>query len=68
MTSKKQPDYITDTHLEYLDDLRDSGVVSMVLASPYIQREFGITRYEANRILLYWRESFLERKHTHAGD
>jgi len=33
-------------------------------AGPYIQENFGITRYAANRFLLKWMETF----HSHTGE
>ena len=53
-----RPDFVTDEHLEYLDDLRESGVTNMFGASPYIQNQFGISQKEARDILMYWMESF----------
>tara|TARA_R100000458_G_C8247999_1_gene225487 strand:+ start:305 stop:490 length:186 start_codon:yes stop_codon:yes gene_type:complete len=45
-------------HKEYLDDLRESGVTNMFGAGSYLQDEFGITKYDANRILMTWMENF----------
>lgn len=53
-----RPDYITEEHLEYLDELRESGVTNMFGATPYIQKEFGVDRNEAINILKYWMETF----------
>jgi hypothetical protein len=64
MTNKEQPDYITDEHLTYLDDLRESGATNMFGASPYLQETFDLTRHDANRVLTYWMETFESR---HAG-
>jgi hypothetical protein len=47
-------------YFEYLNELRDSGVTNMFGASPYLQQEFGLTRYEAKDILLAWMNSFKE--------
>jgi hypothetical protein len=57
----EKPTYCTDTHLEYLDDLRDSGVTNMFGAGAYLQKKFFINRAEAKEILLYWMESFETR-------
>jgi hypothetical protein len=57
----ERPAAVTDDHLEYLDDLRDSGVTNMFGAGAYISDEFGETRNVANKILSYWMESFDER-------
>jgi hypothetical protein len=60
----------TDTHHElptqvavdiFLDTLRKSGESNMFGAGPYIQERFGITKYDANRFLVKWMETFEER-------
>ena len=45
-------------YFDYLVTLRDSGVTNMLAAGPYLQREFGLSRYEAKDILLEWIDSF----------
>ena len=47
-------------YFSYLDVLRETGVTNMFGASPYLQQEFGLTRYEAKDILLAWMNSFKE--------
>lgn len=59
--SIEKPEIVTDEHLEYLDDLRDSGVTNMFGAGAYVEREFGVSRKEASLIVGYWMESFVER-------
>lgn len=59
--SIEKPEIVTDEHLEYLDDLRDSGVTNMFGAGAYVEREFGVSRKEASLIVSYWMESFVER-------
>jgi len=46
---------------EFLDELRESGVTNMYGASPYIREAFDVTRYEANRLLAKWMETYSER-------
>ena len=46
---------------QFLDDLRESGKTNMYEATPYIQKKFNITKYEANRFLIKWMETFKER-------
>ena len=53
-----RPDYVTDEHLEYLDELRDSGQTNMFGATPYIQDEFGLDANVSRKILKYWMETF----------
>jgi len=43
---------------EYLNDLRESGVVNMFGAAPYIQKEFDVSRKEAMKLLFYWMKQF----------
>lgn len=58
---KERPEIVTDEHLEYLDDLRESGVTNMFGAAPYVQECFGVSRTESRTILTYWMETFEER-------
>jgi len=46
---------------KFLDDLRNTGVTNMYGATPYIQDIFGITKYDAQRFLITWMETFKER-------
>ena len=45
----------------FLDWLRMTGNTNMFGAVPYIQENFGITKYDANRFLVKWMETFGER-------
>jgi len=45
----------------YLDNLRESGKTNMFGASPWIQEAFEMNRYDANRFLVKWMETFGER-------
>ena len=45
----------------YLDVLRESGVINMFGAAPYLQDEFDLDRAEARKILVEWVETFGER-------
>jgi hypothetical protein len=58
-----RPDFVEDEHLEYLDELRESGVTNMWGAGAYLQDAFTIeSRKVAGKILTYWMKSFGERK------
>jgi uncharacterized protein YciI len=57
MTGKK----MTNEHKDFLNALRDSGVINMFGAGAYLQREFGISRQKAKTILLEWMKSFNDR-------
>ena len=57
-----RPTVVEDSHLTYLDDLRESGVTNMFGAGEYLERTFSeLNRGEAGTILGYWMESFGER-------
>jgi len=58
----KRPDIVKDEHLAYLDDLRDSGVVNMWGAAPFLANTFdGLNRDSANIIFDYWKDTYSER-------
>ncbi len=57
----ERPSIVDDEHLEYLDDLRESGVTNMFGAGPYLSREFGLDDDDARTIVAYWMRSFRER-------
>lgn len=61
MTEETRPAVCTDEMLDYLDDLRESGVVNMFGAAPYVQEEYDLTRADARAVLLYWMHTFSER-------
>ena len=47
----------------FLDILRESGLTNMFGAGQYLQDRFGVTKYDANRFLVKWMETFGERHH-----
>jgi len=58
----ERADFIEEEHLEYLDDLQESGVTNMLCAASYVQNEFAIlSKCESKEILKYWIESWTER-------
>lgn len=58
-----RPDFLTDEHLEYLDNLRESGVTNMFGARPYVARAFpDLTQEQAGKVLGYWMDTFSERQ------
>jgi len=48
-------------YLEYLDDLRDSGVVNMWGAGSFLEDAFGLSRREARDVLLNWMDTYTQR-------
>ena len=48
---------MTQEHEEYLDNLRDSGVVNMFRATAFMLQRFPeLTKKEAQEILMVWME------------
>ena len=45
-------------YYEYLNALRDSGVVNMFGAGPYLQEQFGLSRSEARTIVIAWMKQY----------
>ena len=60
-TAEPRPAVVDDEHLDYLDELRESGGTNMFGAGPYLQAEFGLDQETASTILVYWMRSFSER-------
>jgi len=58
----QRPEVVTDEHLEFLDELRESGITNMYGATPYIEQKFRASRKDALVILGYWMESFGDEK------
>lgn len=54
-----RPQFVTDEHLEFLDELRGSGATNMFGARPYIKDEFpDLSDKESAEVLSYWMKSF----------
>ncbi len=45
----------------FLDDLRESGDINMFGAAPYVQKEFGVSKYDARDLVKNWMQTFAER-------
>jgi len=54
----KRPKFVTDEHLEYLDDLRESGETNMFGAGLYLVDEFEMDKRTAREVLSYWMSTF----------
>ena len=64
-TEITKPPFVTDAHLEYLDDLRESGVTNMFGARPYLNRKFRkLSDDQAAQVLTYWMRTFSARHGT----
>lgn len=53
---------MTQEHADYLEDLRQSGVVNMWGAPEFVERRFGISWEEASAIVSEWMQSKREGK------
>jgi len=60
-TQIEKPEGLTDDHLEYLDDLRESGITNMYGASPYLASAFDLDGDTARKYLSYWMRTFSEQ-------
>ena len=49
-----RPKIVTEEHLTYLDNLRESGETNMFGAPAYIENEFNVSKKEARDITSYW--------------
>ena len=58
MSDIKKPELATDDALEYLDNLRESGVCNMLGACEYLAPYLGVSQREAKPVLLYWMKTF----------
>lgn len=55
----EKPDFVTEDHLDFLDDLRESGETNMFGARPYLLEEFPeLSKQEAAEVMKYWRVTF----------
>jgi len=55
----ERPAYCQDKHLEFLDNLRESGITNMLGARPYIVKAYPkLDINKAGEILAYWMETF----------
>ncbi len=45
-------------YYDYLNALRDSGVVNMFGAGAYLQEQFGLSRSEARTIVIAWMNQY----------
>jgi hypothetical protein len=61
MTDIVRPAICTDEHLNYLDDLRDSGITNMWNASSFLEEYFDLSSNDAKNIFLYWIGTFTDR-------
>jgi hypothetical protein len=57
-----RPEYLKDEHLNYLDELRETGLTNMFGAAPTLMTHYDdLTKEEARKILAYWMDTFSDR-------
>jgi hypothetical protein len=56
-----RPEIVTEDHLKYLDNLRESGVTNMWGAGNWLKSHFSMSNDDAGTVLHYWMHSFEER-------
>ena len=54
----ERPSVVTDEHLEYLNDLRESGIVNNVWCCTILEDVFEVSKSDARTILFYWMDQF----------
>ena len=65
--STHRPNIVEDAHLEYLDELRESGETNMFGSAKYLRARFNtlgfntLDRKDARTVIVYWMDSFEER-------
>lgn len=59
---KERPEIVNDDHLNYLDDLRESGVTNMFGAGAYVKEHFNVSMADANKIVGWWMQTFESRQ------
>jgi hypothetical protein len=65
---EERPKFVTEEHLEYLDELRESGETNMYGARSYLMDEFPeLNKKEAGQILTYWMKTFTDHHKIKAG-
>lgn len=61
MNTEPRPDCVIEEHLQYLDNLRESGITNMFGARSYLAKEFDLDEKTSKATLLYWMLTFSQR-------
>lgn len=54
----ERPAQVKDEHLDYLDQLRETGETNMYGATRYVSDQFGLSLTDADVVVGYWMEQF----------
>ena len=58
----ERPEFVTESHLLMLDELRESGVTNMLGARPYVKAYYPeLSTEQAGEVLAYWMKTFGDR-------
>ena len=57
----QKPGGMEECHLVYLDNLRESGETNMFGAAPFLVRDFGLQKTDAQEYLQHWMNTFEAR-------
>jgi len=58
-----RPECVRPEHLDYLDELRESGITNMFGAASFLKAEFpDLAEDKAKKVLAYWMKTFSERR------
>jgi len=49
---------MNEDHRQFLNDLRDIGIVNMFGSMPYVRDRFDLSKAEATAIVLEWMKTF----------
>ena len=55
-------DGLAEEVFPYLDELRQSGIINMYGASPYIMETFDVNKHTARKLLSAWMDQFRYKK------
>ena len=53
-TETKRPEIVTDEHIVFLVELRESGVTNMWGAGAYVEAHFEVSKQHSNTICSWW--------------
>lgn len=56
-----ETEILTEEMSDYLNTLRESGIINMFGAGPYLESEFDLSRREARQVLMEWMKWVDER-------
>ena len=58
-TEALKPEFVQNRHLSYLNAVRQSGLINMFGAAPYLVDEFPeLDKRQARGVLQYWMQTF----------